>query len=75
MEGFYFSARLDDERTLCLAPITERRLAMASEPVSDPSGYYLYEMQGSGVSARVEIIAHIVSDDAAMRLREMLKLE
>lgn len=75
MEGFYFSARIDDECTLCLAPMTERRLSMAAEPVADTSGYFLYELKGTGESARVEIIARIVSDDAALRLRDMLKLE
>jgi hypothetical protein len=25
MDQFYFSVRLDDDRTLCLAPLTERR--------------------------------------------------
>lgn len=75
MEGFYFSAPIDDERTLCLAPMTDRRLAMATEEIRDASGYFLYELNGSGESARVEIIARIVSEDAAYRLRDMLNLE
>lgn len=75
MDDLYFSAPLGDERTLCLAAITERRRAMASQQIDDPSGYFLYELTGSGESARVEIIARLVSHEAVERLREMLNLE
>lgn len=75
MDDLYFSAPLDEERTLCLSSITERRRAMASQPLDDTSGYFLYELTGSGESARVEIIARIISEDAVHRLRDMLKLE
>ena len=75
MEGLYFSATLGNGNTLCLSSITERRLAMAAEPVADARGYFLYELTGSGESAHVEILGHIVSEEAVHRLREMLKLE
>lgn len=75
MDSLYFSAPIDEERTLCLAPITERRREMASQEIDDPSGYFLYELTGSGESARVEIIARLISEDAVFRLRDMLKLE
>lgn len=75
MEGLYFSARIGDGRTLCLAPITDRRLAMSTQDVNDASGYFLYELIGAGESARVEIIAQLVSEDAIHRLRAMLKLD
>ncbi len=75
MDDLYFSAPIDNERTLCLAPITERRRAMSSQQIDDPSGYFLYELTGSGESARVEIIARILSEDAVHRLRDMLKLD
>lgn len=75
MDDLYFSAPIDQERTLCLSPITERRREMSSQLIDDPSGYFLYELTGTGESARVEIIARIISEDAVYRLREMLKLE
>ncbi len=75
MEGFYFSSKLDNDRTLCLAPITDRRLEMSSDVVSDVSGYFLYELSGIGESAQVHIIAQITSEDAVERLRDLLSLE
>lgn len=75
MDGLYFSAPIDEERTLCLSPMTDRRQAMASDEVTDPSGYFLYELVGTGESARVEIIAHIISDSAVDRLRTILNLD
>ena len=75
MEGLYFSAPVDDERTLCLAPMTDRRLSMASQDVPDTSGYFLYELIGTGETARVEIIARVISDEAIHRLREMIRLD
>lgn len=75
MDGLYFSAELDGERTLCLSLITDRRLSMAGQDLGDTSGYFLYELIGSGESARVEIIARLISEDAIHRLRSMLKLD
>jgi len=75
MAHFYFSTSLDDETTLCLAPLTERRRSMASTEIADPSGYFLFERRGTGENAEVEIIARIDSEEAAFRLRELLSLD
>ena len=74
MDSLYFSRAIDDQRTLCLAPITERRLAMSSQKVEDTSGYFLYELSGNGEGAGVQIIARIVCVDAVDRMRMMLNL-
>lgn len=74
MDGLYFSAPLADGRTLCLAQMTERRAAMALEAIEDTSGYFLYELAGTGDAARVEIIARLADEDAVLRLRTMLAL-
>jgi hypothetical protein len=73
--GFYFSRQVGEGVTLCLAPITERRLKMAIDRVSDPSGYFLYELTGSGDAAKVEIIARVSSDEGVHRLRRLLDLD
>lgn len=75
MMQFYFSATLDDQRTLCLAPLTDRMASMCSEEVADTSGYFLFEKRGNGDNANIEIIARVDSDEAALRLRELLKLD
>lgn len=72
---FFFSAKIDEERTLFLAPLTERRKQHAGQRLDETSGYFLYEMHGQGDEAEIEIIARIDDDEAALRLKEILKLE
>ena len=43
MAEHYFSTNIDNETTLCIAPLTNRRLAMSGQEISDTSGYFLYE--------------------------------
>ena len=74
MDQFYFSVNLDGDWKLCLAPLTDRRLAMVGEEVPDTSGYFLFEQRGSGDYAAIEIIAHVASEAAAERLRAMLNM-
>ena len=74
MAEFYFSVNLDNDRTLCLAPLTDRRIAMSGVDVVDKSGYFLYEQRRSETCGGVEIIAHVFSEDAVLRLREMFNM-
>jgi len=74
MEDFYFSVNLDGERTLCLAPLTDRRISMADQEIADPSGHFLYEKHGSGETAKIEIIARVTSPEAVWRLRDMFNM-
>jgi hypothetical protein len=75
MDGFYFSVNLDNERTLCLSPLTERRLSMATEQIQDSSGHFLYEKCGSGEDARIEVLAQVVSDEAIFMLRKFFNMD
>lgn len=72
---YYFSKTLDDDRLLCLAPLTSRLLLAADTQISDPSGYFLYEQSGRDDEMCVRIIAQVHSDDAALSLREMMQLD
>ena len=74
MGDFYFSVRIDGERTLCLAPLTQRRLDMSGDEVPDLSGYFLFERRGDGESAKIDIIARALNDDGALRLKEMFRM-
>jgi hypothetical protein len=74
MSEFYFSVNLDNHRTLCVAPLTDRRIAMSGQDIEDSSGYFLFERRGTGESAEIEILAQAVSEDAAHRLREMFEM-
>lgn len=75
MSDYYFSAQLDNDTTLCLAPLTDRRIEQSGEDVADVSGYFLYSLRGSDGPQDVEILAHVRSEEAAWRLKAMLKLE
>ena len=75
MDEFYFSVNIDNERTLCLAPLTDRRLAMAGEEIVDASGYFLFEKRGNGDYAGIDVIAKVVSEDAVFRLRDMFRMD
>jgi hypothetical protein len=74
MAELYFSVNLDNDRTLCIAPLTERRIAMSDQELTDTSGYFLFEQRNSETLDNVEIIAQVISEEAALRLREMLKM-
>lgn len=71
MEDLYFSVNLENGHTLCLAPLTDRRLELAGDAVSDPSGYFLYEQTDSSI----EVIAQVFSLDAVLRLRAMFNMQ
>ena len=75
MAQFYFSSKLDHDRTLCLAPLSDRLLASCGDdaPV-DSSGYFLFERRGDGHLVEIEIIARVDSDEAAVKLSEMIGL-
>ncbi len=74
MDGFYLSKRLDDERLLCVAPLSNRNVALSGQEVDDPSGYFLFEKCGSDDTYDVTILAHLVSEEAALRMGMMLEM-
>lgn len=74
MNEFYLSVQLEDDRTLCVAPLTERRLNVSGQEVEDASGYFLFEKRGDDEVGEVEIIARLVSEEAALRLGSLFKM-
>ncbi len=74
MSNCYFSADIGNQKTLYLSPLTERRIDMSGQSIADPSGYFLFEQRGTGDAAEVEILAHLLSEDAAFRLKDLLGL-
>jgi hypothetical protein len=75
MPDYYFSAKVDDDTTICIAPITERRIELSGEKVDDTSGYFLFETKGGAEPSEVQILARLTSEDAALRLKRMLALK
>jgi hypothetical protein len=74
MTEYYFSAQVDRETTLCISPMTSRRLELCGEDIDDESGHFLYLLKGGAEPREVEILARLATDDAIFRLREMLGL-
>ena len=74
MSEYYFSARIDSDTTLCIAPLTDRRIELSGEDLDDTSGYFLYELKGADEPTEVRIIARLASEEAAFELKDMLSL-
>ena len=74
MSDYYFSAKVDSDTTLCIAPLTDRQIELSGEQIEDCSGYFLYQTKGEGEPGEVQIIARLTSEEAALRLKEMLGL-
>ena len=75
MAEYYFSKEIDSETSLCIAPLTDKRIELSGETVEDPSGYFLYEVKGGGEPHDVNIIARLASEEAALQLKDLLSLE
>jgi hypothetical protein len=75
MAEYYFSARLDSETTLCIAPLTDKRIELSGQEIEDASGYFLYQTRGGGEPSEVQILARLESEEAAFWLKDMLSLE
>ena len=75
MAQYYFSAKIDSDTTLCIAPLTTRRIELSGQQIDDPSGYFLYQTRGGGEPSDVEILARLESEEAALRLKDMLALK
>jgi hypothetical protein len=72
MDEYYFSVNIDESRELCLAPLTDRQIELSGQEIGDKSGHFLFERCAK--SSRVEIIAHVLSPDAVLRLCEKFNM-
>lgn len=75
MAQFFFSRKMEDGKTLCLAPLTERLLLHCADEIEDPSGYFLFERLERGNLIDIEILARVATDEAAFRISRMMGLE
>ena len=75
MAELYFSANLDDETTLYIAPITNRCVSSSGQTIDDPSGYFLYEVRKSQLPHDVKILARLLTEESAIELSQMLNME
>ena len=74
MAEYYFSTALSNNRTLCIAPLSNNLIERSGQSVPDPSGYFLFERHHDDALGRIEIIAQLLSVDAVFRLRDQFRM-
>jgi len=75
VNNYYFSAPQGNSRTLHIAPLTDWRIEASGQEISDRSGYFLYETRPDGSLDDINIIAQVLSEEAALRLKDLLGLK
>lgn len=73
MDAIYLSASVDDNASLCIAPLTKRRILASGQDPNDAAGYFLFQCQEDDPDS-VEILARVESEAAAVRLGALLRL-
>jgi hypothetical protein len=71
MSELYFSTNVGNDLQLCISPLTDNRASAAG--IEDSLGYFLYEKSHSAAS--VAVIARLHSEEAALRLSQILGME
>lgn len=74
LSNFYLSRTDADGSVLNLSLLSNRRAAAAGIAPSDARGYFLYRATPCDPDS-IEILARVESDDAALRLKELLGLD
>lgn len=72
MDDYYFELPLSNARALCFGPITKKEADAIGSEFCDGLGTYLFLANADAPREDIEIIAKIVSTEAATRLRAAL---
>jgi len=73
MEDLYLSMRLDNNRIICVSPISARTYRESGgQGLGGDFGYFIYEMDAEHPESGIELIAKVVSEEAAVRIFEMI---
>ncbi len=72
MEEYYCDIPLTNAKVLCMGPITGREAATAGADFCTGFGTYLYLADASDLRSDIEVIARVVSEEAAEKLRAAL---
>lgn len=72
MEDYFFEVPLSNARTLCLGPLTKREADSTDADFCDGFGTYLFLANADAPGEDIDVIAKIVSVEAAERLRAAL---
>jgi hypothetical protein len=73
-DPYYFSANVDNNRVLCIASLTDRRIEGCCEVLDNISGYFLFETNRAEGPQSTRILARLISEEAAVELSAMLNM-
>ena len=75
MEDYHFEIPISNHRLLCLGPITRAEAEAVGDEAGfcDGFGHYLFVADEQEPRGDVEIVAKLVSEEAAVRLSELLR--
>lgn len=69
----FLSTPVEGNKTLCLSPLSARMYRDAGgRGLGGDYGYFIYEMDSDKPNAGIEVIAKAASEEAALRLYELL---
>ncbi len=74
MEHYFLSADQEDGTVLCMAPLTSRQMQVSDVDIDDPSGVFLYKQTGKDYPTKVQIIARVLTEEAAIMFQSVFKL-
>lgn len=72
MQEYYFDLPLTNSRVLCIGSITKREADAAGADFCDGFGTYLFLANANDLQEEIEVIARVVSEEAADVLRAAL---
>ena len=73
MGGYYLSAEIEGNATLCISLLTKRTAEAAGQAWPEAFGYFLYRREADDRD-NVTILAQLDSEDAALDLAGRLRL-
>jgi len=73
VDALYLSTDRHADTRLCIAPLSRQMISATGVDASDAAGYFLFERQGQNPE-QFEILAHVASEDAALKLARLLNL-
>lgn len=74
MADYYYKASRGDGTTLFISPLSDRALTASGQELPDTGGHFLYERRDDDPT-ELRVIAHLVSEDAAFEMRQLLDLD
>ncbi len=73
MDDFSLSVRIDDSRSICIAPLPAETYRDAkAKGLGGEYGYFIFEVNENLPDQGISVIGKAASPDAAMRLFEIL---